>query len=202
MLLTIIKGFDNWRTTCCLNRDHAGQVSADPTKRLQFGKGFPHANEASTPTGWIENDIGKRPAHLFGEFKTHGFLALNSVGFLQRRNVEPADLFLAIADDLATVIDQAVDHIGITALQLNLADVDIGRIERAEHGGSHSGLPRIGGHRRAGIAIGWNCQMIKPKFVRHRDSKGKAARLERPGRQPSLILDDDVAGDTAEHGRT
>ena len=34
------------------------------------------------------------------------------------------------------------------------------------------------------------------------ERKGEAARLQRPFWQPSLILDDNVARDTIEHGRT
>src|SRR6185437_7813143 len=112
--------------------DHPRTLGADEADLLQFVERLPHADQACAAAGGIENRVRNVPAELLGEFESHRFLALDPVWLLQRRRIEPPDFRLALADDLAAVIDQPVDAIDVRALQRDLAHVYFGRVFRTE----------------------------------------------------------------------
>src|SRR6202030_1251183 len=93
---------------------------------------FPQADKAGAAAGRIKNDVGNVPAELLGQFESHRLLAFDAVWLLQGRRVEPTDLRLAIADDLAAIVDQSVDAVDGRALQRDLADIDFWRIGGTE----------------------------------------------------------------------
>ena len=88
-----------------------GRFAADEADRLELGERLPHADQAGAAAGRIEDHVGHLPAELLGELEPHRLLALDPIGLLQRRGVEPADLGLALGDDLAAIVDQPVDAI-------------------------------------------------------------------------------------------
>ena len=136
---------------------------------------------------------GNLPAELLGQFDPHRLLALDAVGLAQGRAVEPADFLLALGDEPAAIVDQPVDEKHLRALHRDLAHVDRRRVVGAEHRGRHAGARAIGGHRRAGIAVGRHRHVRDAELLRHRHREREAARLERAGRQPALVLDDQLA---------
>ena len=176
-----------------LHRDHARALRADEADGLELGKSLPHADQAGAAAGRIEDHVGHVPAELLGKLQPHRLLALDAVGLLQGRGIEPADLCLALADDLAAIVDQTVDAVDGRALQLDLADIDLGRIGRAEDGGLDAAGRRIGRERRARIAIGRHRHVLDAERLAHRHRHDEAAGLERACRQPPFILDDDLA---------
>src|SRR5262249_7851663 len=110
-----------------------------------------------------------------------------------RRGVEPTDFRLALADDLTAVVDQAVDAIDGGALQLDLADIHFRRVGGAEDRRPDTAGGGVGGERRTGITIGRHRHVFYAERLAHRHRHHEAARLERAGRQPALILDHDLA---------
>ena len=62
-------------------------------------------------------------------------------------------------DELAAIVDQAVDAVDRGALQRDFATVHLRRVLRAEDRGSYARAARIGRQRRAGIAVGRHRQM-------------------------------------------
>ena len=129
---------------------------------------------------------------IVGELQPHRFLALDAIRLLERRDVEPAGLFLPLADDLAAVVDEAVDKADGRPPARDLADVHLRRIVRAEDSGLHPGTGGVGRHRRAGVAVGRHRHRCMPA-PSPSTPPSQAARLERPGRQPTLVLDDQLA---------
>ncbi len=170
-----------------------GRFAADEADGLELGERLPHADQPGAAAGRIEDDVRHLPAELLGELEPHRLLALDPIRLLQRRGVEPADLFLALRDQLAAIVDQPVDAIDARALQRDLADVHLRRILRAEDRGADAAAARIGGERGAGIAVGRHRHVGDAERLRHRHRHDEAARLERAGRQPAFVLDDDLA---------
>src|SRR5262249_61874664 len=98
-------------TAASLHRHHARALLADEADGFELGKCLPHADQAGAAAGRIEDDIGHLPAELLDKLESHRLLALDAIRLLERRGVEPADLGLAFADDLAAVIDQPIHAI-------------------------------------------------------------------------------------------
>ena len=168
-----------------------GRFAADEAERFEFGERLPHADQPGAAAGRVEDHVGHLPAELFGKLEPHRLLALDAIGLLERRSVEPADLLLALRDQLAAIVDQPVDAIDARALQRDLADVHLRRILRAEDRGADAAAARIGGERRAGIAVGRHRHVGDAERLGHRHRHDEAARLERAGRQPAFVLDHD-----------
>ena len=116
-----------------------GRFAADEADRLQLGERLPHADQAGAAAGRIEDDVRHLPAELLGKLEPHRLLAFDPVRLLQRRDIEPADLGLALGDDLAAIVDQAVDAIDGGALQRDLADIHLRRVLRTEDRGLDAG---------------------------------------------------------------
>ena len=188
VLLARLVGAHHRRAARRLHRHHARALLADEADRLELRERLPHADEPGAAAGRIEDDVGHLPAELLGEFEPHRLLALDPIRLLQRRGVEPADLRLALADDLAAIVDQAVDPIDARALQRDLAHVHLRRVLRAEDRGLDAGAAGIGGERRARIAVGRHRHVGDAERLRHRHRHREAARLERAGRQPAFVL--------------
>src|SRR5207244_4825178 len=106
MLDAVLPGLDHRRAPRRLDDDHARALPAEPADRLQLGKGLPHADDAGAAAGRIKDDVGDVPAELLGEFEPHRLFALDAVGLAQCRAIEPADLFLALGDEAAAIVDQ------------------------------------------------------------------------------------------------
>src|SRR5580704_18973759 len=120
VLLARLVGAHHRRAARGLHRDHARALVADEADRLHFGKRLPHADQAGAAAGRIEDDVGYGPAELLGELQAHRFLAFDAIRLLQGRDVEPADFLFALADDLAAIVDQAIDAIDCGALDADL----------------------------------------------------------------------------------
>src|SRR5262249_11674243 len=127
------------RATRRLHGHHARPFAAYKSDRLELGEGLPHPDQAGAAASRIEDHVRHIPAKLLGQFEPHRLLAFDAIRLLQGRGVEPADLLLALADDLAAIVDQSVDAIDGRALQLDLADVHFGRVFRTEYGGFDAG---------------------------------------------------------------
>jgi hypothetical protein len=116
VLFACLVGLDDGRAAAGLNRDHARALGPDPADRLELVEDLPHANQPRAAAGRIEDRVGQLPAELLGKLEAHGLLALDPVGLLQGRAVEPAGRLLAVADNLAAIVDQAVDPVDSRAL--------------------------------------------------------------------------------------
>src|SRR5262249_40684682 len=103
-----------------LHRHHAGPFAPDKTDRLQLSDGLPHADPYSTAAGRIQDHVRHLPAELLGKLEPHRLLALDAIGLLERRGVEPADHAHALSDDLAAIVDAAVHAIDRCALRGDL----------------------------------------------------------------------------------
>ena len=160
---------------------------------LQLGEGLPHADQPGAAAGRIEDHVGQVPAELLGQFQPHRLLAFDPIRLLERGDVEPADLGFALADDLAAIVDQAIDAVDRRALQLDLADIDFRRVFRTEDRALDTRAGRIGGERRAGIAVGRHRHVLDAERFRHRHRHHQAARLERARRQAPFVLDENLA---------
>jgi hypothetical protein len=73
--------------------------------------------------------------------------------------------------------------------QAGLRHRDVGRVVGAEYERFEPGARRVGGQRGAGIAGGRHGDARYPERLGHRHRDRQAARLERAGRQPALVLD-------------
>src|SRR6266478_5267626 len=182
-----------------LHGDHAGTFGADEADRFTFRKGLPHADQPGAAAGRIEDRVGQLPAQLLGELQPHGLLALDAIGLLEGRDVEPAYPLLSGADDLAAVVDQAIDPIDRRALQRDLADVHLRRVVRTEDRGLDAGAGGVGGKRCARIAVGRHRHVLDAEGLGHGNRHHEAAGLERSGRQPSFVVDQKLGA--AEPGR-
>ena len=167
VLLTCLEGLDDGRAALRLDGEHLGALGADPPHGFQLREGFPHADQAGSATGRIEDCLRQFPAELLGQLQSHGFLALDPVGLLQGRGVEPADRLLALADDLAAVVDEPVDLVDSRALQTDLAHVHVRRVLRAEDRGARARAPGIGGKRRPCVAIGRHDEVLDAQLLTH-----------------------------------
>ena len=188
MFLARLIGADDGRTAACLYRIHARALGADPAQPLHLVERLPHADQAGAAASRIEDRIGQFPAQLSGQFQAHRLLALDPIGLLQRREVEPASLRRAAPDDRAALVDLAVDPPHARALRGDLADIHFGRFLGAEDHRLDPAARRIGGQRGARIAVGRHRDPVHAQLARHGDGHDQPARLERAGRQPPLIL--------------
>src|SRR5262249_42763175 len=121
MLLAGVVGAHYGSAASRLHRHHARALGAEEADRFEFGERLPNADEAGAAAGRIEDHVRHLPAELLGELEAHGLLALDSIRLLERRAVEPADFRRALGDDLAAIIDEAVDSVDGCALQRDLA---------------------------------------------------------------------------------
>src|SRR6185437_363711 len=112
----------------------------------------------------------------------HRLLTLDTVRLLQRRGIEPADFRLALADDLAAVVDQPIHAVDVRALQRDLAHVYFGRVFRTEDRRLDARSRRIGRERRARITVGRHRHVLDVEGLGHRYGHDQPARLERSGR--------------------
>src|SRR5207248_4145758 len=125
----------------------------DPADRFEFGEGFPHPDDPGAAAGRVEDDVRQFPTQLLGQLDAHRLLALDAVGLSQGRAVEPAGLPLALADELAAIVDQSVDEKYRGALDRDLADIDRRSIVGTEDISLDAGARAISGHRRPRIAV-------------------------------------------------
>jgi hypothetical protein len=95
--------------------------------------------------------------------------------------------------DRAAFIDQPVDAVDPRALRRDLAHVDLRRVVGAQHDRLDAGAAGISGERGAGIAVGRHGDLGDAELLGHRHRHDEPARLERAGRQPPLILDQQFA---------
>ena len=99
----------------------------------------------------------------------------------------------ALADQRAAFVDLPVGDIDARAISRGLGDVDLGRFGRADDDRLDPRPRAIGGERRAGIAVGRHGDPLDPELLGHGHRHRQPARLERAGRQPPLVLDQQVA---------
>ena len=195
----LLVGFHHRRAAGRLHRDHARAPCTDEADFFQFGERLPHADQSGAAASRIEDHIRYLPIELFGQLKSHGLLALDPVRLLQGGGIEPADFRFSFADDLAAVVDQAVDAVDRGALQRDFADIHLRRILRTEDRTLDAGMRGVSRERRAGIAVGRHRHVLDAERFGHRHRHHQAARLERAGRQAPFVLHQDFAA--AELGR-
>src|SRR6185437_7097351 len=106
------------RTACCLHGDHLRTLGADPAQILHLLERLPHADEADSTAGRIEDRIGQLPSKLLGDFVAHRLLSLDAEWLLETRDVEPALGLLALIHDLRAIADQSVDECDARAILL------------------------------------------------------------------------------------
>ena len=99
----------------------------------------------------------------------------------------------ALPHQLAAVVDQPVDAIDVRAFERDLREIDLRRVLRTEDRGADAAAAGVSGERRARIAVGRHRHVLDAERLRHRHRHHQAARLERAGRQPAFVLDDDFA---------
>ena len=165
------------------------RVGAEKADLAQLVERLPHADEANTAAGRIDDHVRQLPAELLRELEAHRLLPLDAVGLLQRRGVVPAPLGAGALHDRAGVADRARDEPHVRTVRGGLALDHVRR--RLGHHDDHAeaGARAVGGPRRAGIARGRQRQRGHAQLLRARDANGGAARLERAGRQQALVLD-------------
>ncbi len=93
-----------------------GRLPVDPAELLHFFKCLPHADEADSAAGGIEDGVGISPAELLDELVAHGLFAFDAEGLFEGGDVEPAFAFCAFGDDAAAVRDEAVDESDMRAV--------------------------------------------------------------------------------------
>jgi len=92
---------------------------------------------------------------------------------------------------LPQIVDQAVDAIDGGALQLDLADIYLGRICGTEDRGLDAATGRIGRKRGTGIAVGRHRHVPDAERLAHRHRHHKPRALNEPVGKSAFILDDD-----------
>ena len=192
MFLACLEGLHDRRAAACLNGKHLGALAADPAQLLEFVEGLPHADQPGPAAGGIEDRPGQAPAQLGGKLEAHRLLTLDPVRFLQRRKIEPQPLGRALPHDCAAFVDQPVDAVDPRALRRDLADVDLGRIGGTQHDRLDPSSRRIGCQRGPCIAVGRHGDARHTQFLRHGYCHDEPTRLEAPGGQASLVLDQHI----------
>ena len=91
-LVALLKRTNHRRAAFGLDRIHPRPLGADEPDRLQLVERLPHADEAGTAAGRIEDRVRQLPAELLGKLETHHLLALEAIRLLQGRAVEPQSL--------------------------------------------------------------------------------------------------------------
>eukprot|EP00958_Prasinococcus_capsulatus_P027548 scaffold5640_cov328-Prasinococcus_capsulatus_cf.AAC.3 len=188
VLVAALPGAHDRRAARGLHGHHAWALGADPPERLELRERLPHADEARAAAAGVEDHVGHPPAQLLGQLQAHGLLALDAVGLLERAAVKPAHGLLALAHDLAAVVDEAVHAIHGGALQLDLAHVHLRGVRRAEDGAAKARACGVGRHSGARVAVGGHGQVLQPELLGHCHSQRQPARLEGPRGQPALVL--------------
>ena len=150
--LVIGKRFDDRRAAAGLNGNHAWPRAANPTHFFELAKCFPHADESRATAGGIDNHIRQAPIELLCDFVAHGFLAFDSIGLFQRRDIEPAFRGFPLGDDPAAFVNQTIDEGELGAVLRDFDLIGRRRIARHEHVGFYARARRIGRKRSAGVA--------------------------------------------------
>ena len=145
-------------------------AALQPAEVLEFLKGFPHADETNATTCRIEDRVGQLPSH--------GLLAFDAVGFLQRGYIEPSFRLLALANNARAVADQAIHQCDLRAVNRTLHQVRLGHIFRYKDVCFDSRGGAIRGQRSCGISRRRNCQLLQPVVLRHGDGQAQPARLK------------------------
>ena len=184
-----------------------GRSRTDPAQGFHFVEGLPHAEQADSAAGGIDDALRHTPAELFGDFVAHGFLAFDAVGLFRRAHVEPAVFFprigfFQLGDFFRAVADQAVDQCDVRAVVIALDAVGHGDVFGHEDVGFESGGGGVGGEGSGGVSGGWNRQLLQAEVAGHGYAGGQAAGFERSGGIQAFVLDVDVGIFAAgEHGR-
>ena len=178
VLLAGLERFHHWRTACGLHSNHPRALFPDEADSLELSECLPHTDQTCATAGRIENRVRHLPSELFDEFETHRLFALDPVGLLQGRRIEPAHLGFSLTDDLAAVIDQTIDSIHSRTLQSDLAHVHFRRILRAEDRRLDTCARSVGRKRGTRVAVRRHRHVLYAERLGHRNSHDQAARLE------------------------
>src|SRR6185312_9592393 len=150
---------------------------------------LPHADEADSAAGRIEDRIGQLPPKLLGNFVAHRLLSLDAEWLLETRDVEPALGLLALIHDLGAIADQSVDECDARAVLLAFHTVRNRNVLRHEDVRLDTGGSTIGCERARSVAGGWDSDLANSVRLAHRHRGAQPTRLERAcGIQP-LVLD-------------
>ena len=176
--------------SACTDTIRGRCAGVDPADALDLLERLPHADHAGAAAGRIDDPVGPLPVHLLGELVGHRLLAFDAVRLLQRRHVVPAERPAVFGGDAAGVGDQAVDQRDVGAVQPALVDERPLGVPRDEDLAREPGARRRRRRRRCrrcrpvGSAI-----VVAPRYLRARDRRRLAARLERVGRVERFVLD-------------
>mmetsp|Transcript_10049 Transcript_10049/g.40585 ORF Transcript_10049/g.40585 Transcript_10049/m.40585 type:complete len:500 (+) Transcript_10049:1467-2966(+) len=191
-----VVGVDHRGAPGGLDGDHLGQlgIGLDQAELLELAERLPHADEPGSAAGGVHDDVGEVvPAKLLHELEAHGLLTLDPVRFLEGGGVEPVHLLFAAADDLAAVVDVAVDAPDVGALERHLANVGVRGILGGEDVRLDAAAGAVRGHGRSGVAVRGHGHAGHAELLRHGDGHDEAAGLEGAGGQATLILDEERA---------
>ena len=134
---------------------------------FHFVKRLPHADQPRPSTGGIQNDVRQGPVALFRQLIAHRFLAFETVGLLQGRDVEPALSFFAFGDELAAIGNKTVNKSDVGARLLALKPIGQWNIFGHKDMGFEPGLRRIGRQRAGRIPGRGNGQLCHSEFFGH-----------------------------------
>jgi hypothetical protein len=92
-------------------------------------------------------------------------------------------------DELAAIVDQAIDAVHTGTLRRDLTHVDFGRVVGTKDHRLDPRTRRIGGGCRARIAVGRHRDRRDAQFPGHRNRHHQPARLKRSGGEAPFVLD-------------
>jgi hypothetical protein len=148
---------------------------------FHFVEGLPHADEADSAAGGVEDSVGVGPAQLLDEFVAHGLLAFDAERLFQGGDVEPAFALRAFGDHAAAVGDESVDQRDVRAVGHAFEVVGHGHIARHEDVGLDSRGGGVGGEGAGGVAGGGRGELLQSIMASHGDGHGHAAGFEAAG---------------------
>ncbi len=189
----VIEGVNDGSAAGGLAAEHAREAwIVEPAEGGEFGEGLPHADEAGSAAGGVEDGVGEGPSALLGEFEAHGFLAFDAVWLSEGAHVEPAHALGALSDDGGAVVDEAVDEEDAGAEEEGFESVDDGSVVRHEDEALDGGAGAVGGECAPGVSGGGDGEAGDAEFAGHGDGHGHASGLEGAGGEVRFVLDEEV----------
>src|SRR5262249_31061217 len=128
------------------------------------------------------------PIELLRQFQPHRLLPFNAIRLLESRDIEPAFLRLALADDAAAIRDEAIDQKCFRSSEEAFLLVDAGGVVGHEDEGLQAGARGVGRHSPARVSRGGTSDALHSKLFSLGNGQGHTARLETSGGQTALVL--------------
>ena len=179
------------RAPARLHRHHARTTRVDPTHRLHFFEGLPHADQAGAAAGRIHDDVGERPSELLGQLVAERLLAFESIRLLQRRQIEATEARRVFDRRAAAVGNEPVDQMNVRAIGAALRGERGRDVGRHVHVGFDSGARRVSRQRARGVPRRGSRQDARTQLECLRHRHRHAARLERSGWIGAFVFDEE-----------